>query len=92
LGAEPVPRMPVDQRAGFGQDRRFAAGQQRREAARIDRLAVVAGPDLGWARVDREIRPAAAEAQENQRRAALDRLMPGRKRLPIQLDGVAAPD
>ena len=89
LGAEPVPCVPIDQRAGFRHDRCLAAGKQRRQAARIDRLAVGAR-DFGGAGVDREMGAPVVEPEKDQRGAALDRLAPRFDRLPIQLEPIGA--
>ena len=45
-----MPRVPVDQRARLGEDRRFAARQERRQRARIQRLDGPRGCDVGTGR------------------------------------------
>ena len=84
LGAEAVPRVPVDQRARLGENRRLAARQQRRQCARVERLACRRGTGIGAARIDRETRPLIAETEKDQRRAALDQLAPRRHLLPVE--------
>src|SRR5207248_11745160 len=63
-----------------------------RKAARVERLAVGGGTDLSRACIDHEIGTALAEAEKYQGCAALDCLMPGRDRLPIELGRIALPD
>ena len=46
LGAEAMAGVPVEQRAGLGEDRRLAGGDRRGEGAHVDQLGVDVGRDV----------------------------------------------
>src|SRR6266542_1768221 len=84
LGAETMPCVPVEQRAGLGEDRRLAGGDRRGEGAHVDQLGVDVGSDVRPGRIDREMCAPVAEPEKDQRRAPLDLAAPRRHRLPIE--------
>ena len=85
LGAEAVTRMPVDQRAGLGENRRLTGRDRRGEGADVDQLGVDVGRGAGAARVDREVRArVVVDAEQDQESARLDLPAPRGRRLPVE--------
>ena len=85
LGAEAMPRVPVDQRAGLGEDRRLAGRDRRGEGAHVDQLGVDVRRGAGAARVDREVRaPVVVDAEQDQEGARLDLPAPRGRGLPVE--------
>src|SRR5262245_9205110 len=76
--------VPVEQGAGLTEDGRFAGRERRGERSHIDPLGVDGGSQPRAIRVDREVRASVAEAEKDQRRAAVDPVAPRRDRLPVE--------
>ena len=76
--------VPVEQRAGLGEDLGLTGGEGRGEGAHVDRPGVDVERDVCSGRIDREVRAPVAEAEKDQRRAPVDLLAPRRHWLPVE--------
>src|SRR5579883_2690646 len=78
LGAKAVPRVPIEERTGFGQDGRVGSRDLGGKAADVGGEGVVFGLRRGGGRVERKMRPPPANAEQDQSGAAGDRRPPPR--------------
>ncbi len=92
LRAKAMARVPIEQRARFGENRGLAAGDRGRQGADIDGLGLRSGQHRRRAGIEREMSPSVADPEQNQRGAGIDRPPPGRDRLPVELRRRAVAD